>query len=105
MEPTSATRTEISPNHGAGIASMVMGVFSLISIFVMAPLGIIFGIIGMVQAKRDDSFSNSFAYAGHITSKTGLIINIIITILVVIIAVVLGQAIMFGLGNLLSQAG
>lgn len=94
------TTKELYADNGAGIASLVMGIFSLVSVFFMAPLGIIFGAIGMVQSKRESGAMRGFARAGHITSKTGLILCVIITIIIIVAVVALGVALMFGAANL-----
>lgn len=94
------TRTGIGTGNGAGIASLIIGVFSLAGVFIMPPVGLIFGIIGMAKAKKDDG---AFSRAGYLTSKTGMIFCLILTILAIIIAVALGAALVFGVGDIISS--
>ena len=59
-------------NEGLGIASMVMGILSLVTGcmgigFLLAILGLIFGIVSQSKCK------NGFAVAGIVTSSIGLI--------------------------------
>ena len=74
--------------NGKAIASMVLGIVSLILIlFGGSIIGIILAIVGVVlgnSVKRIDPY-NGFAKAGRILSWIGLIICIVVTVLTVVL--------------------
>lgn len=76
----------MSNENGKAIASMVLGIVSLILIlFGGSVIGIILAIVGVVlgnSVKKVDP-TNGYAKAGRILSWIGLIVCIVITVLVV----------------------
>lgn len=71
---------EKQKHSGFGIASLILGILSIITLgglFIPEILGIIFGIIGI----RDKTKKHGLAIAGLVTSIIGLIILILLVII------------------------
>lgn len=83
--------TEITkvPGKGAGVASLVLGILSIVGIFtgVGSILSLVFGIIGICLAgkARKIGFDAGVRTAGFVTSLIGLIISAIIVLFVLLI--------------------
>lgn len=74
---------ENKPSNGLGVASLVLGVISLVGLcFCLGPLtGILAIIFGIIQISRTPE-NRAFSIAGIITGAMGIILTIAITIII-----------------------
>lgn len=83
--------TEITkiPGKSAGIASLVLGILSIVGLFtgVGSILSLVFGIVGLCLASRARKlgFETGVRTAGFVTSLIGLIISALIVLIVLLI--------------------
>lgn len=72
------------PKNGLSIAALVLGIISIPAAltvwigFIAGVLGIVFGVIGMRQAKRGKANKRVFAMVGAITGIIGLVLSIVV---------------------------
>lgn len=85
------------PGKGMGIASLVLGIISMVvcNVIVIPVLGIVFGAIGRKKSK-EAGFENKMATAGLILSIIGAVVAVVLPIVIVVLYVVFGAAI-FGM--------
>ncbi|SDH90214.1 protein of unknown function [Alteribacillus persepolensis] len=77
--------------NGKAITSLVLGIVSLVMVFlfvVISPIlsivGLVFGIIALKEIKRTEQNGRGLAIAGNICSVVGLILSVIIIVFLVI---------------------
>ncbi len=89
-------------NNNAGVAPLVLGILSLVFIFIFQPVGLILGIVGVVLANKAKIAApdDMMAKAGFVMSLIGLIICAIITVVWIIFLALVGMAVGFGLSAL-----
>jgi hypothetical protein len=75
--------------NGLGIAALVLGILSLVFMFLFPPIGVVlgilavvFGIIGARRASRGQATNRGQALAGAITGGIGLIISVVLLAIV-----------------------
>lgn len=74
---------------GLGVASLVMGILTLLTLCCFFPLAPIFGIIGIILYVIDRKNSSSgVSKAGFICSLIGTILSVLVIIFVVVIVVI-----------------
>ncbi len=91
-----------NPSNGSATVSLVLGILSLVFIFLFAPVGLVLGIIGIIMANKAKAIDpqNGSAKAGFVTSLIGLIICAIITVIMILAVVLLGAALSLGISAL-----
>lgn len=78
------------PNNGLGIASMVLGIISLVTCWlwglgiILGVLALIFGIIGRKRAKRGGATNNAMAVAGITTGAIGIALGVLFLTLMIV---------------------
>ncbi|MGN0394477.1 MAG: hypothetical protein ACI4EF_03880 [Coprococcus sp.] len=79
MQPPYHGQKIYDPGRNKGIASMVLGICSIVLCWVYGIIGFICGIIGIVLSKKstdaNSGVKNSFATAGNICSIIGMILS------------------------------
>jgi hypothetical protein len=79
------------PGNGIAVASMILGIVSLVLFFlwflapILALLAIIFGALGIGKAKKIGGKGKGMAIAGLVTGSIGLVVSIIIIVLAFIV--------------------
>ena len=69
--------------NGLGVAALVLGILSLVFMFVFPPIGVIlgilavvFGILGVRRVRRGEATNRGQAMAGGITGGIGLVVSV-----------------------------
>lgn len=66
-------------SNGAGVASLVLGILSIIAFLYLSVIGIIMGIIGIVLAAiQNKKWKNSIATAGLVASIIGTTLSLLV---------------------------
>jgi hypothetical protein len=73
----------MSDKVDSAFVSYILGIVSIVLGFIQPVAGLIFGIIGVVQSKRD---SGAVAKKGKKLSIIGIVISVIVLILVIVIS-------------------
>lgn len=77
------------PGQGKGIASMVLGICSILFCFLYGIVGLVCGIVGFILAKQSKELSggvqNPFAKAGYVCSIIGIILSALMLLYVVFV--------------------
>ncbi len=91
-------------NNNAGVAPLVLGILSLVFIFIFAPVGLILGIVGVILASKAKNTvpDDMMAKAGFVMSLIGLIVCAIVTVILIFALAIFGMAVGFGLSALSS---
>ncbi len=69
--------------NGLGVAALVLGILSLVFMFLFPPIGVVlgilavvFGIIGVRRVRRGEATNRGQAMAGGITGGVGLVVSV-----------------------------
>lgn len=76
--------TSPKPTNGMAIASMVLGILSILTTcvgIILGIIGLILGIVALNQIKQSGQSGRGMAIAGIICSSAGLVIYLLITLL------------------------
>ncbi|MCP9944420.1 DUF4190 domain-containing protein [Streptomyces somaliensis] len=72
------------PANGLGVASMVIGIISLVTCFlyglgvVLGILALVFGVIGRKRAQRGEADNGAMATAGIVTGTIGIVLGVLV---------------------------
>ncbi|KUI40344.1 DUF4190 domain-containing protein [Mycobacterium sp. GA-2829] len=94
-----------APKNGLGIASLVVAIIGLLSVFgglVLGIVAVILGVIGRGRAKRGEATNGGVAMAGIVLGVLGVIVSIVAIALTVMFAREVGAGDLF---ECLQQAG
>jgi hypothetical protein len=77
----------LPPRNGMGSAALVLGLVSLVAVFLIAPLGVVLGaaavacgVAGRRRARRGEATNPGQATAGLVTGAVGLVVSVTIAI-------------------------
>lgn len=96
---------QTAPKNGLGIASLVVAIIGLLSVFgglVLGIVAVILGVIGRGRAKRGEATNGGVAIAGIVLGVLGVIVSIVAIALTVMFAREVGAGDLF---DCLQQAG
>lgn len=110
-----------NPGLGLGIAGMVFGILSVLSLIcctcpgygllIVPTLAGLFGIIGLIlslvgkKKSKSSGFNNAFALVGLITSIVGLVIAVVFIAILVFIIAIYGVAFLGAFASSTSSSG
>lgn len=84
--------SKVEPSNGKGIASLVLGILSILFAFIFAPVGLVMAIIGLVLAlKQNKEYKNGVNTGGLVTSIVGIVLGVIFTIIWILFIIALAS--------------